>query len=465
MLGRRILNEKEKAQVMEHWQYKCYICHGDIIDGEEAEFVHIRPLDEEGTFHLDNYAPLHDYCFLKAGEKELDYARDETRIEKSFSPKFENMFSSKQPETPIHIDREKMTASVDQEVVRLFRCPNTEIYYFYHQIPAIYLEEDPQMPKRTISRPRIVSLAGHLKDHVQFYPVVCRYERGRLFLISGHHRTAAQCLGNENLRVDCKILIGPDVETVLQTRQAVYGKLRAREEKGNPLSLWLKEEYEDELCAWQEMNPDETLTETAFFEEALFMSKTQSQKVLESFFLDWAVKHTHIKDFFSREKSGRPLTQAGILTLIRSLLTVSPLASPWEGAYSCRGEEMENFKFTVDSLVDHALTERWMPEHPSSPKHVTAKTQFSDTGAIIWSDLLASAMGILLYRKPEDGICYGKIFSRREKGQITQLVKKLFDHPFWQDTEVDKAVRSDDQESIKTHLKRWGLNHLYLLRG
>jgi hypothetical protein len=466
MLGRRILTDSEKDQVMEHWHYQCYICRGDIINMEQAEFVHITPLDQGGSFALTNYAPIHDYCYVKAGEQELDSARSDNQIGPGFSPDFDQIFSGQRTEPMIHIDPERMVVVFDNEVVRLYQCPNTSTYYFYHLIPMGYLQGDRGLPKRPMRRSRVVDLAEHMEAHVQMEPVVCRYEQGHLFVVSGHHRATAQYLGNKNLKVDCKVLIGPDIQMLERALEATHSNLRASARRSSPFSRWLQAEYGDEIAAWQEFHPDDTPTETRIFSEALNLPDGQARRAIESFYGDLVIEQGDMAAYLSRIKMVEvPLSESMLNSLIKALIQSEPQPVELEGDADKRPEEADNLQAILAVIRETALENRWDSHHPSRPEHQTAVTQFRDMAVPVWIKLLTDALRIVLARRPEDGICYGPQISSRQLIRIRSMAKRLFDHPFWQDTELDKALRSDDAAYVAKALDRWGLNHLYLIRS
>ena len=463
MLGRRILSEEEKQAVMEHWHYQCYVCRGDIINTDEAEFVHMVPLDRGGTFSLENYAPLHNYCYLKAAEQDLEFARDDAQINASFSADFDSIFEVRRVEPAIAVDTARMMVSVDDESVRLYQCPNSGIYYFYHQIPAAYLEADPKIVPHGLERQRVVALIGHLREHPQLNPVICRLVDGHLRIVAGLHRTAAQYLGNHNLRIDCKVLVDADPTVLVRAEQASRSGLRTRPRKPAPLTDWLLHEYRPQITAWQEIHPDRELTEAVVLYGVLANKEPQAVRTLQDFLETWLKGTLPWQRITARcQEAAVRMPDNLSAILVRSFMQTWPGRAALEGEADFRQEETENMMELLEMLLQEGL----FPEDNGTPFNpALLQTQLREEGAMLWGKLLADASRIVLQRRGDDGVCYGPRFVPLEKARIRRMVQSLFQHPFWQDLDLDRAFRQKDRLSIEKSQQKWGLNHSHLLRS
>ena len=463
MLGRRILSEEERLTVMEHWQYQCYICCGDIINADEAEFVHIVPLDRGGTFSLSNYAPLHNYCYLKAEDQDLDFAREDAHISESFATDFDRLFEARRAEPVIEVDEERMVASVDDEPVRLYRCPTTNTLYFYHQLPAAYLEADPTLAPHSLNRQRVVALASHLKDHPQLNPVVCRLEEGHLRIVAGLHRAAAQYLGNRSLRIDCKVLVSPDPILLGQAEHAVRGALRTRPRKPAPVTDWLLRKFRDRITAWQEIHPGEDLTEAVVFFAVLEMKEPQAQRALESFLESWIKDTASWKQWVTRCKEDAVIIPESLSAYLgRAFLQTRPNRVVLESEQDYRSEEEANMVHLLDIIAQDGMFAA-ADSIPFGP--ALLQTFMREAGALLWTRMLADACRIVLQRSLEEGICMGPRFTPLEAARIRRAVQNLFQHPFWQDLELDRALRHEDRLYVDRARDKWGLNHRMILRS
>ncbi len=463
MLGRRILSEDEKLAIMERCRYECYICRGDIINPDEAEFVHVVPLDQGGTFSLENYAPLHNYCFLKAAEQELDFARDDAQINPAFSVDFEQIFEVRRAAPTVSIDKERMVASVDDEAVPLYRCPNTGVLYFYHQIPAAYLETDVALAPQGLQRQRVVALTGHLREHPQLNPVVCRLDDGHLRVITGLHRAAAQYLGNRNLRIDCKVLVDGELNKLREAEKAVRGHLRTRPRKPADLTDWLLSEFRPQITAWQEIHPEGDLSEAVILQGVLSLKEHQACRALEEFLSTWLTATPFWHDLTARCKEAAVLIPESLAPiLVRGFMQTRPGRASLESAADYRQEEMANMQDLLGILLENglfAVRER-LPFMPA-----LLQTQLREAGVILWTGLLADAFRIVLQRNPDTGIAYGPPLVPLEKIRMRRITQNLFGHPFWQDLDLDRALRQEDHLYLEKAREKWGISHQHLLRA
>ncbi len=460
MLGRRVLSKEEKQSVLEQHHYQCYICRGDIIHPDEAEFVHKLPLDQGGSFDLKNYVPLHDYCFLKAKEQDLHFARDEAKIQVVFASDYDSIFTERKSTPDIRIDKEKMLAVVDGVTVPMQKCPNTGTFYFYHLLPAAYLESDPAIDPKGMIRSRVVGLSGHLRDHVQMNPVICRWHDGRVSIVSGLHRAAAQHLGNSHLRVDCKVFVDPDEQMLAEAVTASRGILRSAAHKPAPVTDWMYREFRDEINQWRDVHPDQLLTESTVFYDILQLTENQGIRSLESYLSHW-IRETESWQRLTQHVKSRSIRVGDDIPYqyIRAFLHSRPADAVLESEKDYRQEEAENGRILLEIILAEGLLAE--EEDPAG----VLQTQLREDGAAIWTRVLADAFRIIVQRNPAVGICYGPLFESMEMARMTQAVRKMFRHPFWQDLDLDRALREGNRAYVENSLTRWGLNHTYLLHG
>ncbi len=440
----------EKVRCLEQWQYRCYICTGDFIDERDAVFAGFE--DSTGE-----HVPVHAYCYQKKGSKSLAAARDEARIDRKFTSSPAALFPGGKELPRISINPEKTLVSFDGERLPLYRCPNTGGYYFYHQIGVEYLTHDPLAGAPELNRDRVVALAAHLHQNPQLLPAVCRLAEGRLWLVDGAHRTAAQALGNGNEKVDCKVYCDLPAGAAASLVAAGHSAaLRQGGYKPGRLSRRLREVYSEPIRHWQERNPDRACSEWALFGEELRMERDRAGRAMLREITALVLADGEAEAWFGDSKSRQnPFSALILRLLVQNMVESGPLTLPLEAEDNYREEELDNFVYLLRCLVHQTQGSIASPSMGAKESGRKSGEWYRERLARIWIRVLATALREKL-RRPL-GLCYGRRFGAAEADAAAGVIYRLLAHFHWLEGQLPEILKIKDPAQAERLLRDCGL--------
>lgn len=478
-MRRKQLSSQEKNQVMQQRPF-CFIC-GDSIaecDPSELHFDHIRALDAGGTNELTNYAAVHKAapCHAGKGTESLENYREELRLEKEFSSLgwFTDVARKLNPtgeKMKFRIDRESREIIFgDGDKAKLYECPNTKLWYFYHLVPRKYLESDVEVQPRGLEQKRLRNLAFSLRRNFQLSPTVCRLvtAESKLEVFDGQHKATAQAIGNQNDAVDCKVFIDPPLEMVRRVVVEGHGLLRQQEFKTSELFKKLTANYLDQLKDWQDKHPDKSISEIDL-PQALGKTKEEVLKDIIAWIVESVITeeaNCEITSFVSKERrpGDKPLTYEMLAWWIK-LLIKKPLAEePMESEENFREEERGNIIRLFNYITQAYLQGKWTPDNPESIEHKKARRLFFRASFREWTSLLNDALRAILYVGSKNPVFYQKV--RQEDWQrIEAVIQRLATNPVWMDTnpQVEATLNSNIQGNVKTLFDHQSLDLRFLM--
>jgi len=77
--------------------------------------------------------------------------------------------------------------------------------------------------------------------------------------------------------------------------------------------------------------------------------------------------------------------------------------------------------------------------------------------------MVSDALVILLQRRRDDGICYGKVFSEQQKNSILKVIKKNFEHSVWSNPALEPVFKTRENQHLEKELTERGLDFKYLM--
>lgn len=428
MAGDLSLSEERKRQILEYWKYKCYICLGDIIDPKDVRFGRIGPAAAGGnTDGSEDIVPLHGFCAHRYGSADPAAAREIAKIDRGYAPAFEDIYRGRKESPRVVVNRAKMLVSFEGEVLRLYCCPNTGAYYFYHQIPFRFIETAAADVASDINHGRVIRLAALLKRQVQLSPAVCRLTEERLCLIDGKHRAAAQLLGNDNAVLDCKVFVdlpaADAAAAVTASHSESYGQRRS---KVSPLAEHLRHLHQEPIRQWKLRHPDRDVSEYGLLCEQLRLSKGRAGDCIVRAVAELAGDAVDAGAFVGPEKT-KPMSEAMFRLLVRCLVRPEPLSVPLAAAENMRAEEYDNLIYVLRCIIESGL--------PASATGGAARpdVMFRVRVMPVWVKLLAEALRTGLGREPDGAVCYGERFSEAQRHTVRVAVRRLFSHPVWRE--------------------------------
>jgi len=462
-MRRKSLSPQEKLQILQQRPF-CFICEKPISESDlsKLDFDHIRSLDASGTNELTNYAAIHKTCHVGKRTKGLEDYKEELRLEKEFSSVgwFTDVAKKLNPAgeyIQFNIDLESREIIFgDGDKARLYRCPNTNLLYFYHPIPRKYLESDVEVQPRGLEQKRLRNLTISLRHNFQLSPTVCRLvttER-KIKVFDGQHKATAQAIGNQNDTVDCKVFIDPPLQMVRRVVIEGHGPLRQQEFKTSELFKKLTANYLDQLRDWQTTHQGSSIREIDL-PQALSKTKDEAIKDIKAWIIETIISeeaNCEITDFVSKER--RPLNKPMTYEMLSwwiNLLIKKPLAEePMESEANFREEERENIIRLLNYVTRFYLQGKWTPNNPENIEHKKARRLFYRASFREWTKLLNDALRAILFAGSEKPIFYRKV-SQDDWQKIETIIDRLATHPIWMDPnpQVEATLNSNIQQNVK----------------
>ena len=474
-MARRLLSAVEKREVLQQRPY-CFICGKPISDKSlsELDFDHIVSLDAGGSNDLTNYAAVHKKCHIGKRTKSLQDYKEELRLNGEFSSlkTFADVRKRLNPsgdEIQFDIDYKNREITFgDGSKAQLHRCPNTNLWYFYHPLNRKYLESDVEVQPRGLEQKRLRNLALNLRKSFQLSPTVCRLvtRENQIKVFDGQHKATAQALGNQNDIIDCKVFIDPPLQMVRRVVIEGHGPLRQQEFKTSELFKKLRNNYESQLRQWQESHPGRLVSE-AELPQVLGKTKEEATNDVVAYIVESMLEDgsCEIADFVSRDRrpGDKPLSY-DMFTWWVKLLIQKPLTDePMEGVENLREEERQNFIRFSNYITQNCLQGKWTPNNPDNIEYKRARRLFYRAPFREWAKLLCDALRITMFLRREDAIFYRQVDPEEWK-RIEIASQKLISHPVWMDPnpQVEGTLSSNIQKHVAKLFEDQGLNPQFL---
>lgn len=474
-MPRKMLSLKEKLQVLEQRPY-CFICEEPVSDKSisELNFDHIRALDAGGSNDLTNFAGVHKKCHRGKGIKSLEVYKEERRLDKEFSAlqKFTDVAKQLNPsgeKIVFHIDYQAREITLgDGGRAQLYKCPNTQLWYFYHAVNRKYLASDVEVQPRDLEQKRLRNLALNLRDNFQLSPTVCRLvtSESEIKVFDGQHKATAQAIGNQNDVIDCKMFIDPHLDMVRRVVVDGHGSLRQQQFKTSELFRKLAADHLELLKEWQNSHPGLLISE-AELPQALGKSKKEVEKYIKARITESIYEDCEIAEFVSLER--RPGTLPLSYDMFAwwvSLLIKKPLVTePMESDQNFREEERQNIARLFNCVAQNYLEGKWTPHNPDNVEYKKVRRLFFRASFREWTKLVLEALHNIMWVPSEEPVFYQNI-EPKEWQRIDDACQKLIDHPIWMDSnpEVEAILNSNVQRSVARLFKDKNLNLAHLCK-
>ena len=351
----------------------------------------------------------------------------------------------------------------------LHKCPNTNLWYFYHPCKRKYLESDVEVQPRGLEQKRLRNLALNLRRNFQLSPTVCRLVTSEnvLKVFDGQHKTTAQAIGNQNAVVDCKVFIDPPLEMVRRVVIEGHGPLRQQEFKTSELHKKLAANYLELLQKWLDSHPGRPIREVEL-PQALGKTKDEVNKEIIARIGESVINDANceIADYVSEERRpprDKPLSYDMFVWWVKSLIAKPPVEEPMESEENLREVERENIVRFLNHVSQKCLQSNWTPDNPNSVAHKKARKLFYRASFREWAKLMNSALRLLMFQGPEEPIFYRNV-SPSEWQRIETACQKLVSHPIWMDPNpsVAATLNSNVQKNVAQLFREQKLNLEFL---
>jgi hypothetical protein len=480
---KRELTETEKQTLLKKYGLKCFVDDHPVKSEEELEFHHIIPFSEGGSTDLQNMAPVCREHHRRLGTLSLSEFRDKLSMEAFFEKRREayldDVIKWKVGENNFG---KEVQYELAEENIRiyfinrgwmtfpLYRCPVTNVKYFYATVPIEHLINDKELQPRFLIPSKLWGLYSHFRRYTQLAPSICRLKDNKILLFDGQHKAAAQIWFGRK-EVECKVYINPNEVAIKEANIAAHTTLRQmslytsiaiRRLSDLYTNYW--EEFEklggqksEELfVSFLESKGKKRWEATEMFRAAIYDAILQSS---DNMFAKYVSKETRTTDM-----------PVSVFTLKRSILAdfvVSPpLREDLEIVDVWRDNERKNVVKLLNILAEETLDGKWNPQSNDAP-HRKAERIYRAGCVRAWSkmlkDLVAAILGIFDTEQKER-MFFDDIPDNRWS-EIRLKVKKFFQHKIWEDPrpEIDAQLKVNDISTIKQTFNREGFTINWVL--
>jgi len=442
---REELTDKDKAEIFNR-RPQCFICERPLGNDPSASVVvydHIKSLARGGTNALTNFAALHRGCNAKKGTKDVEEHKEQLRLERELSayPRYsdvaQKLGAGRRPLDFVVEESQSKITFGDGTTVPLHKCPATGLLFFYHAVPREWVESDVDVQPRGLENQRLLSLTMSLRHSFQLSPSVARLitEERKIKMFDGQHKAAAQTLGNQRERIDCKVFIDPPLEMVRDVVVEGHGKLRQQSFKPSELCQKLRATWVAASDKWQKDHPGAMPSEKGLANyEGL--SPAQARLHIEAVIVESILEHPgcEMKRFISRERrtGEMPLTYAMFKRWVCSVINRPPLDVPMESDEDLRENERENIVRLCNIIVRESLADKWNPQNPEDEEHRKARALYYRESFRAWTHLVHEAIRWIVRVRADQPLFYRQL-KEEQWESVETACKRVFDHALWVD--------------------------------
>lgn len=499
---KRQLSESEKLEVQKQQQeqdgsLRCFISGEVIVLGQdEVEYDHILPYAKQGETDLSNIRIVKKEYNRRKSDQTLYEVRDNLKLNQLFIKKknqikLQDIFALKNiVNSTMHCVIENNQILIDDGVDKkgyfLLFDDILKVYYFYGRIPIKWLENDDQegLQPRVIDYKRLVALRDHLKDHPQLAPSIARLVHNKFKLFDGQHKLAGQVL-NDIKEVDIKVYISPDdpqktkqlFDDLMITNLEAHSKHKQIPFYTSTLLDRLSVIYKEMVDEFKEKEPIAKHSEENLIKFLVVnkqQNKADAKNMLKSAIITNAIELSALKPFTA--EASKDAAYALSIDLLKknifpNCLYLEPSAANFQSIGDHRDNELENFKMFATLLVECGYLNDWVQNvrgKDLNDLELKARRIWHKGSVATWSTYLKSIFNIAFNHLTEEDrqkLLYRELMSNEQKERIEVCLKRLFDHPFWDEPkgEIDSLLSSSTKQSDL--FDRKGLTEFYVVTG
>ena len=491
--------EKEivkKQQMNSDGSLRCFIS-GEVIGPNDAiEYDHIQPYSKEGESDLANIRIVKKHYNRRKNDQSLYDVRDNLKLERLFNLnknniKLQDIFELKEIERKaFHFYENDQTIVIDDGTVKrsfsLFYDKILGVHYFYGSLPIKWLENDDQegLQPRVIDYKRLISLRGHLKDHPQLAPSIARLIGSKMKLFDGQHKLAAQILNNVT-DVDIKAYISPIdsvkakklFDDLMVTNLDAHSKHKQIPFYTSTLLDRLSVKYKEFLEEFTQNKPVESHSELNFINYLVTEkqeNRAGAKTMLRSTIITTAKELSALEPFTAKASKdpSYPLTIDLLQnTIFPNSLYLEPSQANFKSNGDFRDSELENFKELASLLVEYGQLANWTQNIRGKTLtniELKARRIWHKGSVLTWAPYLKSILFIslnLITNDDREKLLYRATMDDNQKERLKGCFQRLFNHPLWDDPDVEidsLLVSAQKQENL---FNRKGLTEVYVLSG
>lgn len=480
--ARRILKDDEKVKLLEKHKV-CYICQKSLsgYTREEIQFDHIYSYADGYPQDLENFAPVHAAtnneklnCHKAKGRKKpVDY-REELRIKKELS-KIEGLkdLRSNAIESDFEINYKENWILLNGEKLPLYnqKISSKDNYYFFHEVEIKYIENDNEIQLRPLE-PKILPLIFNLKKSVQLLPSLGRLNESekRIKIFDGQHKAVAQIIGNNRQKIACLIFLNPNIAKLREVIYEAHTDFVQQRYKKSHMDAKMADMYRQKIEDYRKRIGDEN---APYSEQDILGEKTSAQKrnfIISSIIDEIKRESNFVQNYVAQDKQEqktKPMLWQSLEKLINTFCNVKLVTVSTDDRNNFRSPEIENICFIIQEIERLSIENKWKPENPDDSNHILCRTYFYRTAFNNWHQILAIALKYSLEQMLgyaiEGSLCYREAFSSKYKKRLSEIIKKLFDAPFWVMENNQNLIAGANKDSIVQDLfKREHFDYIYL---
>ncbi len=505
---KRQISDAQKVQVMTKYRkvdgsIHCFVDNEKIENEKDIHFDHIEPFAKVEENSPDNIAPVCKNHNLAKKDMTLSEYRDKLQME-DFFKKFESEGKQAKLNDVLHFkfgnsyglpiqyefDSEQMKVSVKYfkdrdkinlphtETYQVYRCPITNMDYFYAVVPAKNILNDGKEESELELQPRPLildhwwSLYRHLRVNTQLQPSICRVDGTVVLVFDGQHKAAARIwAGAEN--IEAKVYIEPDVNWLMRTNLVAHDKLKQLRFYASILADKMAQLYG---ANWQRyMETADKKSERGFCSFIKYAEDKRDEKPeqqIESFLMNSILRdpENEIFQFIAPEnKTGKQYAiswDSMKKYYFRYFLTKPPLQVEIDSKDDYRNQEVRNNIRLLNVLANELLKGKWNPS-AADDTHKKAERIFRPGAVMAWFPMLSN----VVYNKldivnPEESkrILFRNITDDKWT-TLEHFVKRMFSHSMWieRDTNIDVVLVNKTLEPTKNLFRQKGFTIEWIL--
>jgi hypothetical protein len=489
---KRQISDSEKVEVLAKQRRNgalyCFADDHPIEIETEVEFHHIKPFSEDGATEIANIGAVCKEHHRRIRTLSLSEFRDQLSMARFFEHseprRLDDLLSLKLTKdgfghklsTDFSTDGQVSIHFTDPirapQTSGVFRCPSTDMRYFYSVLPIEYICNDAELQPRPLEQKRVWELYRHLATHTQLAPAVCRLVENKVMLFDGQHKSAAQIWGGRKV-LDCKVYIGPDIRKLKDTNLIAHDKLRQMPFFTSTLIAKYSDIFKQE---WEEyLERVGTKTETDFVSFLRVRGKTtvEARKMLQMAIEQDVIEaqNNRLSEFISeRNRTRKNPLSISILekTFIREFVLPPPTEVEFESANDFREDEKNNLVRLLSLIAEKQLVGRWNPD-ANNAAHQKAERVFSAGAMRAWVPMLRDVVAqvLQLYGEMDRNKVLFRSINDQQWALIEDRLEKLFSHKIWDDPnpEVASQFKVNAVEQVRGFMLTHGLTVNWVLGG
>lgn len=489
---KRQISDSEKLEVLAKQRRNgvlfCFVDDDPIEIETDVEFHHIKPFSEDGPTEVANIGAVCKEHHRRIRTLSLSEFRDQLSMARFFEHpeprRLDDLLSLKLTKngfghklsTDFSTEGQIKIHFTDPirspQISGVFRCPATDMQYFYSVLPIEYICNDAELQPRPLEQKRVWELYRHLATHTQLAPAVCRLVENKVMLFDGQHKSAAQIWGGRKV-LDCKVYINPDIRKLKDTNLIAHDKLRQMPFFTSTLIAKYSDIFHQEWDEYLERVGTKTEADFVSFLRVRGKTTVEAKKMLQMAIEQDVIEapNNRLSEFISeRNRTRKNPLSISILekTFIREFVLAPPTDVEFESANDFREEEKNNLVRLLSLIAEKQLVNRWNPD-ANNAAHQKAERIFSAGAMRAWVPMLRDVVAQVLHLYGE--IDRNKVLFRQiddqQWGLIGDRLERLFAHKIWDDPnpEVASQFKVNAVEQVRGFMLSHGLTVNWVLGG